>query len=96
MSIRGCAPHECVAGEAGVFAEDVPECDVDGSDDLWSELGFAWDLLLGAEVEGFPVAVDLTWIFADEEGFDGVFEVGLKDLSVCLGQAGDAGVGADL
>ncbi len=55
-----------MAGEAGVFAEDVPECDVDGADDLGSELGFAWDLLLGAEVEGFPVAVNLSWVFADE------------------------------
>ena len=74
-----------MAGHTGVFTEDVPECDVDGADDVWRELG---DALFVAEVEGFPVAVDLAGVLADEEGFDGGFEVGLEGP----GASGEFGV----
>ena len=79
----------------GVFPEDVPKSDVYRADYVRREFR---DALFVAEVQRFPVAVDLARVFADEKGFDGGIEVGFEGVraSPNFGETSDVFVGSNL
>ena len=62
--------------QAGLFAHQVPQSDVDDSDDPPRH---SVEDLAAAECERIPVAVNLERVFADQRGFYDLFEIGAKN-----------------